>query len=825
MTDRLKLQVLLDAIDKVTSPLKRIERGSQITSAALQATRKQLKELDKQQGQINGFRERMAALKKTEMALAKATQNHAEYGKAVAANGPPTEQQAAKLAKYAAQVDNLRKKQGRQVTQLGEVRRGLDAAGISTSRLSSFERDLKNRMDATNATMKTQEARLAALNAKQKLLNEARKAYARTQGFATNAAVGGATAAGAGAAGVVPIVKFIKDYASFEDAMLGVAKQVDGARDANGRLTRTYYDIAAGIQAMSKRIPIATTELAALVEGGARMGVKGRKDLLTFAETAAMAASAFDLPVEQLGLDMGKIAALYKIPIKNIGELGDVINYLDDNAQSSGGDIIDVLQRVAGIATTAGMKFREAAALGSTFLSLGSSPEVAATATNAMIRELSVAESQSKRFMAGMDMVKMNPAAIQKGMAYDATGTIMKVLTAIQALDREKRLTAATMLFGDEFGDDAAKLSGNLDEYRRQLELVNAAKAKGSMQRESGAKNETVNARWQMLQNRMFNTSSNQGSLLKGPLLELIDTLGTVLERVDAWTQANPALTSALLKGLAVISAILIVMGGLTLAMASILGPFALLRLGMSMLGIQGFGAMGLLSKGIGLAGSALSGLFRILLFNPIGLTLTAIALAVYAIYKNWDYIKTKGLEFLNWFTGLPERFRTLGSQLLTGLIGGITSKLASLKATIQGVGTGAVGWFKERLGIHSPSRVFAELGGHTMAGLEIGLQGGTGGVMSQINRITSQLKTAGAGMALGIAMPALASVPIDNRPPMAGHRPAGGIVVQGDQITLSFQIPAGADPRQIEQIVERVLARRDREKAARIRSALSDQE
>jgi hypothetical protein len=40
------------------------------------------------------------------------------------------------------------------------------------------------------------------------------------------------------------------------------------------------------------------------------------------------------------------------------------------------------------------------------------------------------------------------------------------------------------------------------------------------------------------------------------------------------------------------------------------------------------------------------------------------------------------------------------------------------VKGAITGAGEATIGWFKEKLGIHSPSRVFAELGGFTMAGL-----------------------------------------------------------------------------------------------------------
>ncbi|OWC74054.1 phage tail tape measure protein, partial [Escherichia coli] len=69
---------------------------------------------------------------------------------------------------------------------------------------------------------------------------------------------------------------------------------------------------------------------------------------------------------------------LYKIPTRNIEQLGDALNYLDDNAMSKGADIIDVMQRLGGVADR--LDYRKAAALGSTFLTLGAAPEVAASA-------------------------------------------------------------------------------------------------------------------------------------------------------------------------------------------------------------------------------------------------------------------------------------------------------------------------------------------------------------------------------------------------------------------------------------------------------------
>ncbi|WP_284069007.1 phage tail tape measure protein [Escherichia coli] len=43
------------------------------------------------------------------------------------------------------------------------------------------------------------------------------------------------------------------------------------------------------------------------------------------------------MPADELSESLGKIAQLYKIPTRNIEQLGDALNYLDDNAMSKGG--------------------------------------------------------------------------------------------------------------------------------------------------------------------------------------------------------------------------------------------------------------------------------------------------------------------------------------------------------------------------------------------------------------------------------------------------------------------------------------------------------
>ncbi|EFR5712534.1 phage tail tape measure protein, partial [Salmonella enterica subsp. enterica serovar London] len=293
----------------------------------------------------------------------------------------------------------------------------------------------------------------------------------------------------------------------------------NGLRDDNGNRTKQFYDMQDAIKAASEQLPMenGAIDYAALVEGGARMGVTNqddpyeeqKRDLLAFASTAAKAATAFELPADELAEGLGKIAQLYKVPTRNIEQLGDALNYLDDNAMSKGGDIINVLQRMGGVADR--LDFRKAAALGSTFLSLGAAPEIAASASNAMVRELSIATMQSKRFFEGMSLLQLNPAEIEKQMTTDAMGTIQRVLEKVNNLPQDKRLSAMTMIFGKEFGDDAAKLANNLPELQRQLKLTSGSGANGSMQKESDINKDSLSAQWLLVKTGAQNAFSSLG--------------------------------------------------------------------------------------------------------------------------------------------------------------------------------------------------------------------------------------------------------------------------------------------------------------------------
>lgn len=482
-------------------------------------------------------------------------------------------------------------------------------------------------------------------------MNAVRDQYSRRLEVRDRIAGAGATTTAAGLAMGAPVMAAVKSYASMEDAMKGVAKQVNGLRDDNGNRTKQFYDMQDAIKAASEQLPMenGAIDYAALVEGGARMGVTNqddpyedqKRDLLAFASTAAKAATAFELPADELAEGLGKIAQLYKVPTRNIEQLGDALNYLDDNAMSKGGDIINVLQRMGGVADR--LDFRKAAALGSTFLSLGAAPEIAASASNAMVRELSIATMQSKRFFEGMNLLKLNPAEIEKQMTTDAMGTIHRVLEKVNNLPQDKRLSAMTMIFGKEFGDDAAKLANNLPELQRQLKLTSGSGANGSMQKESDINKDSLSAQWLLVKTGVQNAFSSLGETLRQPLMDIMGMVKGVTGARRRWVEQNPVLAGSLMKVAAATAAVTVGLGTLAVAVAAVLGPIAVIRFGLSVLGVK---------------------------------TLPSVAAAV-----------TRTGSALSWLAGAPLAVFRAGMSGIRNVIGMVMNPLAALRGGLTAAG------------------------------------------------------------------------------------------------------------------------------------------
>ncbi|WP_271460992.1 phage tail tape measure protein [Pantoea leporis] len=769
MSDKdLRLQVVLNAVDKLTRPFRSAKASTRELADSLRTARASLKDLDAQAARIDGFRKARSQLAITANNLKGAREEAARLATQFSATNRPTAAQARVLEQAKNRVRELQQSYNGLLGSVQRQRAALTESGIDTKKLSQAQRDLKGRADETRVAIDRQQKSLKRLGEQQAKINALRERHARSLEVRDKIAGAGAATSVAGLAMGAPVLAAVKSSAGMEDAMKGVAKQVNGLRDNDGNRTAQFYDMQAAIKAASEQLPMdnGAIDYAALVEGGARMGVTNqndsyedqKRDLLAFATTAAKASTAFELPAGELAEGLGKIAQLYKIPTRNIEQLGDALNYLDDNAMSKGSDIIDVLQRMGGVADR--LDYRKAAALGSTFLSLGATSENAASAANAMVRELSVATMQGKTFMGGMALLKLDPKAIEKQMTTDAMGTIQRVLEKVNNLPADKRLTAMTMVFGKEFGKDAAKLANNMPELRRQLQLTQGNAASGSMQKESDINKDSLSAQWLLVKTGAANTLSSLGDTLRAPLMEIMDAVKRVTGTMRRWVESNPELVGRLMKIAAVVATVTLALGTLAVGIAAVLGPILMLRFGLNMLGLKGLAKLSPLLGGLGKAFSKLA---------P-GLTSSGDGIKkLFSLFSGGE-----AGESVNWLEKIRDALASLrggddedeGGGILNAFREGALEKI---KEKAQDAGQTLVASFRNPMaGVRALGAQVRGLAGAALAPLAASVRGAGGALMWLVKSPFALLRTVLTGVVwalgallspVGLAVAALAGV------------------------------------------------------------------
>ena len=597
----------------------------------------------------------------------------------------------------------------------------------------------------------------------------------------------------------------------FESAMADVKKVVD-FKSPEG-----FANLSKDILNLTRTLPMTAEELAAITASGGQLGV-AEEDLKEFTTTIAKMSVAFDMSAQDSGDAMAKLANVYKIPIKDIGNLGDAINELSNSSPAKASDIVSMLGRIGGVAKQFGLTENAAAALSNSFVSLGKTPEVAGTAINGMLTKLMTADKGGKKFQAALKSMGLNAKDLKKAIGQDAQGALTSFLKQIQKLPKEKQMGALVDLFGLDYADDVAVLAGNVEVLEKSLKTLQntdengKASYLGSMGKEFAARAETTENGLQLLKNSVSEFWTTLGVKLLPVINNVAGKLGSMVHWVtDLITQNSWLADTLLYLGGAVagvftgFSALTAVIGGLSMSWV-VMGKPILKTIGFirTVLGwgrqlITLFSVLGVKVLDIAITfGKGLLMMSRALLANPIGLIITGIAVAAYLIYDNWEPISAwfanlwtnvtayfqsfctwvQGIwngatewvssawsgvsdyfgqlwdgitsffdsgignitaTILNWsplglfyqaFAGvlswfgidLPAKFTEFGSNLISGLVNGIRNAWEGAKQIVSDLGDGIKGWFAEKLGIHSPSRVFKGYGVNVVEGLAIGM-------------------------------------------------------------------------------------------------------
>ncbi|MFM0485438.1 phage tail tape measure protein [Paraburkholderia graminis] len=858
----LKLRVLFDMVDGATKPLRNILNGNKGLAKSLKESRDELGKLQRTQKDVSAFRDMRVGLVGAKREMDGAQARVAALARTIGATDSPTKAMVAEFEKAKRTAAQLTTTHDQQAEKVRELRTRLTGAGVDTRNLSQHERTLRASMAATTATMATQQTKLAELTTRTKRLAEAREKMNKTKDFAGSMAGTGAKAmiggAAVGAATLVPIAA----YAKAEDS----ATQLSGALMRAGSVVPPEFEkINALAMKLGDRLPGTTSDFQDMMTMLTRQGMSAQTILGGMGEaTAYLAVQLKKTPTEAAEF-ASKLQDATRTTEKDMLSLADVIQkafYLgvDDNNMLNGfaklGPAMDTIKQKG---------LEGAKALAPLLVMADQSGMEGSAAGNAYRKVFQLGMDTKKVAKANKELAPAQRIDFTDGKGeFGGLDKMFKQFEKLKGLSTQKRLSVMKMIFGDD-AETLQVISLMIEKGKAGYDEVQGKMAaQASLQERVNKQLGTLSNLWEAAGGTFTNGLVAFGEAIAPEIKGVVEWLSDMAQRMGDFARENPLVANGLMKTAAVLALLLTVGGGFMVMLAGILGPLAVVRFGMVSLGLQG----GILARVLGLPMAALRMLGsvamfvgRAMLMNPIGLAITAIAAAAFLIYTYWEPIKGffsglwdqvrqafagglagVGALILNWSPlglfyqafaavlqwfgiDMPAKFSEFGGNLLAGLVNGIMSGLGAVQSAITNVAESTVGWFKEKLGIHSPSRVFGELGGFITQGAAIGMEGEQGRIAKAAVGIATLAATSFAG-AQGAGTPlAGPGVAIDSRPaltapPTAGKSAGGGSAAGGDQYIFNI---TGADPKAIADQVRQAIEQIERKKQSRIGSRLTD--
>ncbi|HFO2501278.1 TPA: phage tail tape measure protein [Klebsiella pneumoniae] len=487
----------------------------------------------------------------------------------------------------------------------------------------------------------------------------------------------------------------IKIAADRESHAVGIAKQLQGARDEAGKLTPVFWQMRKAVTDLGHEIPLATNDLYDMAAAGLRMGVASN-DILGFTRNTAKLAAALELDPGETAERFAKLGTVFKLSQDQLMGLGDAINYLDDQTTAKGGEIIDFMARVGGSAGLVKITAGQVAAIGTALISMGETAETAGTSTAALFSKLAMGDKNTKAAREAFKELGLSAGQMSKAVQKDAIGAMEMLFDRVRKLPEASRTGVLVDIFGQEHVGKIAKLVTGTKELASALEAVNGEASKGSVQKEFQNTISTTNAQMVLLSNRMADVADNIGTVLLPFVNDAASTIGKFTTVVANFAQEHPGLTKAVVGTAVALT---------SLKVATLAGGYAFtfLKGGALMVakGLAGARAeMALTATGARLLGASAAvaqggviGLGRALVMNPIGAIAAGIAVAGLAIYKNWDMVKAAAIGFGR---GMVE-----GLQPVSDAISTVRQALHPLEPAFVAVGDavkGVFNWFSDLL-------------------------------------------------------------------------------------------------------------------------------
>jgi TP901 family phage tail tape measure protein len=340
------------------------------------------------------------------------------------------------------------------------------------------------------------------------------------------------------------LVDSIKNFANYEDILTQAARTLDLTKEEALELGEALSELAIG----AMKGGIASEELARIAGVAGQLGV-AKEDVLGFTQTVAQMTAAFGISAEKAAEGMAIILNVFRLSQEEMQGVGSAIAFLGNSTAATADQIIQISQKMGGVANFFGLTAEQTAAVAATLRDVGVSVNVAGSS---MSQILSRIMSEHTKFA---EVLGINSDTLRAQLeSNDPSQALFSVLDALNQINQMGGKIEATQalkdlgLTGVRTQSSMLLLAGSVNELRENMALANQASEEGTALQDLYNKSiDTAKGRW----NAFKEAISFVQKIIGGPLAEafskfLDEHITPVIEAFGKWLKQSPLIAKLL---------------------------------------------------------------------------------------------------------------------------------------------------------------------------------------------------------------------------------------------------------------------------------------
>ena len=633
--NNLQLTVLLNAIDKMSAPMKNASKSVSALSEQLKQSKSALRDLEKVQNQMGAFsrttenikksteaidkhakkldnlRNKIAKMKNDRVDLKGKIKEHELYHASLLAKGNTVSAFGVRLKiadmtkqyeKLKGEIGSTRKKitqedsawkasrleKAQQLLQLRDLKRRLKEIGVDTKNFAQHEGTLAEKIKMANTAIEKQKSALEKAN-RAKARNDKYQAQVswlkdksdRMANFGQKTMISGVATAGL-------LAKPTQEFAAAERAATNLKVAM---MDKDGKVSDSYEKINQLATELGNRLPGTTADFKDLMTMLIRQGMSVETILGGTGEAAAYLSVQLEMPPKQAAEFAAKMQDATRTTEKDMMDLMDVIQK-GFYAGVDPTNMLGAFKNLGSAMDTIKIKGLEGAKVLAPFVAMFDQAGMDGSALGNAMRKVLQKGMKHGDIKANLNKLRKK-GILKSNIDLDFTNgkgefggfdKFFSELEKVKKLNTSERIKVVEGIFGND-AEVTQVLYTLLEKGKTGYEEFAAKMEKqATLRKRVDEQLRTLSNVWEAATGTFTNLLVEIGSTYAPQLKALIDEFGALAEKAMNWVKANPELVGSFAKWIAIGGATMIVVGGLSTLLSYTLYPVARLGLGFAKL-------------------------------------------------------------------------------------------------------------------------------------------------------------------------------------------------------------------------------------------------